>query len=622
MNFSPMVSKLILGPSSPLSLAISPSTAHLSHFPRPCFSRSSVIALFSTSNTNALHYGPSLLKGKLPPSEQQNQKQHLLYQCKGKEEEEEGEEGYSVFDNEQFTRVFDVAALRVPAKYCFSLESRIRGHLLNWPRVRNIARVPGDEVVEELTPLLGEPLSGGEDEDVGKLTSLQRRIYGKAESDGEELSSVLYRERLAKEFNAKGFVNFRNLARISRPKKKKNIKQKEANVDGPQRCGGNDFAMVEVVEEGNVDEWKGLLGEEFKARKKWMGSTRLLLLDERYADKTLEELPQAVKFALEEAVIETTTSTFEVVRCKLTLFYDYWLMNEILEALLPKDMIIPSAFETIGHIAHLNLKDEHLPYKKLIAKVVVLDKNKPKIQTVVNKVDAINNDYRTMQLEVLAGNHSLVTMVVENGLKFHVDLATVYWNSRLATERQRLLLGFTHKDVICDVFSGVGPIAISAARVVKRVYANDLNPQAVDYLDRNSVLNKLGKKIKVFNMDGRRFISAMFMSEKAESITQVVMNLPKDAVEFLDAFRGVFRNKTVSEDYSFPMIHVYGFSKAKDPEFDLHERIRMAIGEVGVSVEMRRVRLVAPGKWMLCASFVLPASVAFGAADKQREPLS
>lgn len=55
-----------------------------------------------------------------------------------------------------------------------------------------------------------------------------------------------------------------------------------------------------------------------------------------------------------------------------------------------------------------------------------MDKNKPKIQTVVNKIDAIDNDYRTMQLEVLAGNHSLVTTVIENGLRFHVDLANVY----------------------------------------------------------------------------------------------------------------------------------------------------------------------------------------------------
>lgn len=42
---------------------------------------------------------------------------------------------------------------------------------------------------------------------------------------------------------------------------------------------------------------------------------------------------------------------------------------QVLEALLPKGMIVPSAFETVGHIAHLNLRDEHLQYKNLIAKV-------------------------------------------------------------------------------------------------------------------------------------------------------------------------------------------------------------------------------------------------------------
>lgn len=34
-------------------------------------------------------------------------------------------------------------------------------------------------------------------------------------------------------------------------------------------------------------------------------------------------------------------------------------------------------------------------------------------------------------------------------------------------------------------------------------------------------------------MDGRRFINAMFTSEKAKSITQVIMNLPNNAAEFL-----------------------------------------------------------------------------------------
>ncbi|KAJ6886947.1 tRNA (guanine(37)-N1)-methyltransferase 1 [Populus alba x Populus x berolinensis] len=524
-----MLTRLFLRPNS---VILSPT--HFFLFPKLSLTKPTIAS-------NALPYGPSLRKGKTSlncPQQKQRRRQQQqeyqslsgpkpLYQCKEDQEGEKEEEpdDVNMINEDDFTRVFDIAALRVPAKDCFSLESRIRGHLLNWPRIRNIARVPGDEMEESMVSLLGE--KGSEDEE--NFDAFNRRIYGKAEGDGEELSPVLFREKLANEFNSRGFIKFRNLAKISRPKRKK---KKKNMVEENERERRDGFSVVEVVEEEEGGDWKGLLGDEFKGRGKWMGSTRLLLLDERYAEKGVDELPQAIKAVAQEAMRGNSTSTFNLVRCKLTLFYDYWQMNEILEALLPRDMIIPSAFETVGHIAHLNLRDEHLPYKKLIAKVV-LDKNKPKIQTVVNKIDAIHNDYRTMQLEVLAGNHSLVTMVVENGLRFHVDLAAVYWNSRLASERQRLLNGFTHNDVLCDVFAGVGPIALSAAKIVKHVYANDLNPCAVQYMEKNSVLNKLERHIEIFNMDGRRFIDAMYASQKAQSITQVVMNLPNDAVEYL-----------------------------------------------------------------------------------------
>ncbi|KAK2423918.1 Met-10 like family protein [Trifolium repens] len=585
-----MVNNLFLNPQ--LYLLPFPSKflfhSHILNKPSLLHSLPIITNTFSTAAT--FSYGPSLHKITNPS-------QSLHHQ---NDNDNDGE----ILNEQIFTRVFHLAALRVPSGECFTLENRLRGHLLNWPRIRNIARVPGDAIDPNIAPLLGQQIHGNDDN--GKLEE---------NNDGDVLSiPVLYRDKLAKTFNTRGYVNFRNLAKISRPKRNKKKNEKEGKfveVEGNKRVGKNSYVTVEVVEEEEgVDEGlRNLIGEEF-VNSKWRGSTRLLLLDERYKDYGVEELPEAIKAVLKEYAEKSTTLTFELVRCKLTLFYDYWQTNEILEAMLPEGMIVPSAFETVGHIAHLNLREEHLPYKKLIAKVV-LDKNKPKIRTVANKIDSIDNEYRTMQLEVLAGNHSLVTTLAENGLRFHVDLAKVYWNSRLGTERQRLLSGFTRNDVVCDVFSGVGPLAIPAAKIVKCVFANDLNPYAVEYLERNSVLNKLERKIKVFNMDGRRFIKAMFASDKAHSITQVVMNLPNDAAEFLDAFRGVYKDRPKDGEFNFPMIHVYGFSKAEDPEFDFHERIRIALLEVAVNVDMRRVRLVAPGKWMLCASFILPKSVAF-----------
>lgn len=193
-----------------------------------------------------------------------------------------------MFDEQSFTRVFDLTALRVPAKDCFALESRLRGHLLNWPRIRNIARVPNDDVDPALLPLLGPAI---QQED---LVSLERRIHGKAEGDGDVLSPVLYRDKLAREFNARGFIKFRNLAKISRPKRKKKDVKEEERSEGNKGIGKNEIALVE---EGERD-LKGLLGDEFKGtRQKWSGPTRLLLLDERYAARKAEELPEAIKVA-------------------------------------------------------------------------------------------------------------------------------------------------------------------------------------------------------------------------------------------------------------------------------------------------------------------------------------
>ncbi len=136
-------------------------------------------------------------------------------------------------------------------------------------------------------------------------------------------------------------------------------------------------------------------------------------------------------------------------------------------------------------------------------------------------------------------------------------------------------------DVLCDMFCGIGPLAVKAAVKKKvKVLANDLNPVGVEYLKKNIQLNKVEKLVIPFNMDAREYVrmcvdlsndpGQTHIPEAFLRFTHCYMNLPVDAVEFLDAFIGLFNSanpKVWSEDgssdpgtYVLPMIHVYGFT--------------------------------------------------------------
>ena len=73
-----------------------------------------------------------------------------------------------------------------------------------------------------------------------------------------------------------------------------------------------------------------------------------------------------------------------------------------------------SQTDAAAFAAHLNLRDEQLPHKHLIAQVL-LDKNAPRIRTVLNKLGTITNEYRVFAHEVLAGPPELDVTVREAG---------------------------------------------------------------------------------------------------------------------------------------------------------------------------------------------------------------
>lgn len=209
-----------------------------------------------------------------------------------------------------------------------------------------------------------------------------------------------------------------------------------------------------------------------------------------------------------------------------------------------------------------------------------------------------------------------ILQVKENGVSYEFDFSRVYWNPRLSTEHQRVVELVKRGDAVFDVFAGVGPFAIPAARLGANVVANDLNPESHRWLQHNCKLNKVENKVRTFNLDGRAFIQGPLKQElpallKGKMMVHIVMNLPALALEFLDAFRGLLHHESPS-DGTLPTVYCYCFSKDENPEADVVKRASHSLGfplEGRSSVHF--VRNVAPNKDMLCVRFSLPPEVVF-----------
>lgn len=73
----------------------------------------------------------------------------------------------------------------------------------------------------------------------------------------------------------------------------------------------------------------------------------------------------------EESFIASENATKTVH--EMVLDYDFWTTDQVLRAILPIEITeVPSAFETIGHIAHLNLRDKQLEYKGVIGRWLIV----------------------------------------------------------------------------------------------------------------------------------------------------------------------------------------------------------------------------------------------------------
>lgn len=189
-----------------------------------------------------------------------------------------------------------------------------------------------------------------------------------------------------------------------------------------------------------------------------------------------------------------------------------------------------SAFDQIGEIIIVRIPDLLLSKKKIIGKALLDDVKI--VRSVFYQASAVSGDFRTRDLEILAGEDNTETEYKEFGCRFTVDVENAFFSPRLSTERERIANLIQNGEVMTNMFAGIGMFSIMAAKKKKcTVYSLDINPVASKLCETNIGLNKLAGNIILINGDASEIIKEQLINKSDRTL----MLLPERSDEFLQS---------------------------------------------------------------------------------------
>lgn len=261
---------------------------------------------------------------------------------------------------------------------------------------------------------------------------------------------------------------------------------------------------------------------------------------------------------------------------------------------LPPSLLasVPKAIDFVGDIAIVDVPQELADHKKAIGEALL--KAHKQTKTVLAKSGAVEGVYRLRAFEVIAGIKNTLTIHKEYGCVYQVDVAKAYFSPRLSSEHNRVASVVDGGETVVDLFAGVGPFAIPVAKRHRnvRVYAVDVNPDAMALLKRNVALNRVEKQVMPILGNARQVIRE-HLAGKAD---RVIMNLPETAIEFVDVACEALKLEG-------GIIHYYDFVKASDPLETAQVRLTEAVNQnkrqLTSIILAKTVREVAPYTWQV-----------------------
>ena len=213
-----------------------------------------------------------------------------------------------------------------------------------------------------------------------------------------------------------------------------------------------------------------------------------------------------------------------------------------------------SAFDQIGNIIIVRIPDSITSKKKIIGETL-LDQVKI-AKSVFYQTSAVEGDFRTRDLEILAGENNTETEYKEFGCKFTVDVKNAFFSPRLSTERERIANLIQNGEVMTNMFAGIGMFSIMAAKKKKcTVYSLDINPVASKLCETNIGLNKLAGKVISVNGDATEIINNQLVNKSDRTL----MLLPERSDEFLESAINTTKDGGIIHYYS----HIHADKKSE-----------------------------------------------------------
>src|SRR4030043_69217 len=265
---------------------------------------------------------------------------------------------------------------------------------------------------------------------------------------------------------------------------------------------------------------------------------------------------------------------------------------QTLENQLPPHLLasLPRALDVIGDIAIIEIPPELKAHENVIGEAIFTT-HKP-VRTVLAKVGAVSGTYRLREFEIIAGEPKPPTIHKEYGCQYHVDVAKAYFSPRLSHEHSRVASLVQKGETVVDLFAGVGPFSVLIAKknADARVYAFDINPEAIEFLKRNIRLNRVENRVAPILGDAKQVTEERLLGVA----DRVIMNLPEKAKEFIDAACRAIKP-------SGGIVHYYAFIRLPDSLENAQLRFSEAVEKAGRTVDAflsaKTIRATAPYEW-------------------------